>query len=120
MYLCVISTVWLHSLNLILCDSVAWCLQAFTLYEEEISDSKAQLAAATLIFATLQRITCFTEENHNPMRSQCAVGAAKLLKKSDQCRAVNVCAHLFWSGKTRDTDEQEVSVMEKTHSDGFK
>jgi len=85
------------------------CVKAFTLYEEEISDSKAQLAAATLIFATLQRITCFTEENHNPMRSQCAVGAAKLLKKPDQCRAVSICAHLFWSGTTRDTDGQEVS-----------
>jgi len=81
------------------------------LYEEEISDSKAQLAAATLIFATLQRITCFTEENHNPMRSQCAVGAAKLLKKPDQCRAVAICAHLFWSGTTRDIDGQEVRSM---------
>ena len=86
------------------------CVQAFTLYEEEISDSKAQLAAATLIFATLQRVTCFTEENHNPMRSQCAVGAAKLLKKPDQCRAVSVCSHLFWSGVTRDTDGQQVSL----------
>jgi len=85
-------------------------VQAFTLYEEEISDSKAQLAAATLIFATLQRVTCFTEENHNPMRSQCAVGAAKLLKKPDQCRAVSICAHLFWSGTTRDTDGQEVGT----------
>jgi len=90
------------------------CLQAFTLYEEEMSDSKAQLSAATLIFATLQRITCFTEENHNPMRSQCAVGAAKLLKKPDQCRAVSVCAHLFWSGTTRDTNGQEVSVQWQT------
>ena len=42
------------------------------------------------------------------MRSQCAVGAAKLLKKPDQCRAVSVCAHLFWSGTTREADGQEV------------
>jgi len=47
------------------------------------------------------------------MRSQCAVGAAKLLKKSDQCRAVNTCAHLFWSGRTRDTDQQEVSLFHR-------
>jgi vacuolar protein sorting-associated protein 35 len=82
--------------------------QAFTLYEEEISDSKAQLSAATLIFATLERITCFGEENHNPMRSQCAVGAAKLLKKPDQCRAVVICSHLFWSGRTREVGEQQL------------
>lgn len=42
------------------------------------------------------------------MRSQCAVGAAKLLKKPDQCRAVSICAHLFWSGTTRETDGQEL------------
>ena len=34
--------------------------QAFSLYEDEISDSKAQLAAITLIIATFQQITCFS------------------------------------------------------------
>lgn len=33
--------------------------QAFTLYEDEISDSKAQLAAITLIIATFEQINCF-------------------------------------------------------------
>ena len=34
--------------------------QAFSLYEDEISDSRAQLAAITLIIATFQQMKCFS------------------------------------------------------------
>merc|ERR1712098_720502 len=78
--------------------------QAFSLYEDEISDSKAQLAAITLIIATFQRMSCFSEENHDPLRSQCALAAAKLLKKPDQCRGVLAFSHLFWSGASKSTE----------------
>ncbi|CAG7838063.1 unnamed protein product [Allacma fusca] len=74
--------------------------QAFSLYEDEISDSKAQLAAITLIIATFEQMGCFGEENHEPLRKQYPLAAAKLLKKPDQCRAVGTCSHLFWSGKS--------------------
>lgn len=83
-------------------------MQAFSLYEDEISDSKAQLAAITLIIGTLEQMTCFSEENHNPLRTQCALAASKLLKKPDQCRGVQVCSHLFWSGKTSTNNGEEV------------
>ncbi|EHB15393.1 Vacuolar protein sorting-associated protein 35 [Heterocephalus glaber] len=69
--------------------------QAFSLYEDEISDSKAQLAAITLIIGTFERMKCFSEENHEPLRTQCALAASKLLKKPDQGRAVSTCAHLL-------------------------
>ena len=84
-------------------------MQAFSLYEDEISDSKAQLAAITLIIGTLEQMTCFSEENHNPLRTQCALAASKLLKKPDQCRGVQVCSHLFWSGKTSSNNGEEVN-----------
>ncbi|XP_037941563.1 vacuolar protein sorting-associated protein 35-like [Teleopsis dalmanni] len=73
--------------------------QAFSLYEDEISDSKAQLAAITLIMSTFEQMSCFGEENAEPLRTNCALAAAKLLKKPDQCRGVVACAALFWSGK---------------------
>ncbi|XP_075165335.1 vacuolar protein sorting 35 [Haematobia irritans] len=73
--------------------------QAFSLYEDEISDSKAQLAAITLIMSTFEQMTCFGEENADPLRTNCALAASKLLKKPDQCRGVVACAALFWSGK---------------------
>ena len=53
-------------------------------------------------------MTCFSEENHDPLRTQCALAASKLLKKPDQCRGVQVCSHLFWSGKTRTNSGKEV------------
>lgn len=82
--------------------------QAFSLYEDEISDSKAQLAAITLIIGTFERMRCFSEENHEPLRTQCALAASKLLKKPDQCRAVSICAHLFWSGRSTDKNGEEI------------
>jgi len=76
--------------------------QAFAIYEEEVGDSKAQLVAISLIVATFERTVNFSEENHEPLRSQCARASSKLLKKPDQCRGVSLCAHLFWSGKHRE------------------
>jgi len=81
--------------------------QAFSLYEDEISDSRAQLAAITLIISTFQALTCFNEENYAPLRSQCALAAGKLLKKPDQCRAVLQVTHIFWSGKSKATGDVE-------------
>ena len=37
------------------------------------------------------------------MRSQCALAAANLLKKPDQCRGVLAVSHLFWSGANQAT-----------------
>lgn len=82
--------------------------QAFTLYEDEISDSKAQLAAITLIVGTLEQMSCFSEENAEPLYTQCGLAASKLLKKPDQCRGVATCSHLFWSGKSLATNREEV------------
>lgn len=87
--------------------------QAFSLYEDEISDSKAQLAAITLIIGTFERMKCFSEENHEPLRTQCALAASKLLKKPDQGRAVSTCAHLFWSGRNTDRNGEEVGRSER-------
>ncbi|XP_044263699.1 vacuolar protein sorting-associated protein 35 isoform X1 [Tribolium madens] len=82
--------------------------QAFALYEDEISDSKAQLAAITLIVGTLEQISCFSEENSDPLQTQCALAASKLLKKPDQCRGVATCSHLFWSGKSLASNREEI------------
>nr|KAF6412220.1 VPS35 retromer complex component [Rousettus aegyptiacus] len=53
--------------------------QAFSLYEDEISDSKAQLAAITLIIGTFERMKCFS-----------------------------TCAHLFWPIRNTDRNGEEL------------
>eukprot|EP00249_Psilotum_nudum_P022226 c28423_g1_i1 orf=912-2582(+) len=70
--------------------------QAFVLYEEEISDSKAQITAIHLMIGTLQRMNVFGVENRDTLTHKATGYSAKLLKKPDQCRAVYACSHLFW------------------------
>lgn len=92
-------------------ESVAYdfMTQAFSLYEDEISDSKSQLAAITLIMSTFEQMSCFNEENAEPLRTNCALAAAKLLKKPDQCHGVIICASLFWSGKKKSEEMKDAN-----------
>ncbi|XP_051140548.1 vacuolar protein sorting-associated protein 35A-like isoform X2 [Andrographis paniculata] len=70
--------------------------QAYILYEEEITDSKAQVTSTYLIIGTLQRMRVFGVENRDALTHKATGYSAKLLKKPDQCRAVYACSHLFW------------------------
>lgn len=90
-------------------ESVAYefMSQAFLLYEEDISDSKQQISALTMLIGTLENMTCFTEENYSPLLSKCTLQSTKLVKKPDQCRCAALCAHLFWSGKLVDAAEEK-------------
>lgn len=76
--------------------SYEFLTRAFTIYEEEISESKAQFNAITLIIGTLQTLTCFSDENCDTLVTKVAQYSAKLLKKPDQGRAVASVSHLFW------------------------
>ena len=79
----------------------ALILQAFTVFEEDISDSKEQMCALLLIVGTFERMQSLGEENHETLRTNCTRSATSLLKKADQCRTVATCAHLFWSGRVK-------------------
>lgn len=72
--------------------------QAFIVYEEEISDSRAQFVAINLIISTLLQMMSFGQENYDALVTKATQHSAKLLQKPDQCRAVYNCAHLFWMG----------------------
>ncbi|KAF9906407.1 Vacuolar protein sorting-associated protein 35 [Lobosporangium transversale] len=71
-------------------------VQAFTIYEESISESRAQFQAITLMVGTLQTTSCFNVDHYDTLITKCALHGAKLLKKPDQCRAVYTCSHLWW------------------------
>eukprot|EP00842_Homolaphlyctis_polyrhiza_P000883 jgi/Hompol1/1796/HPOL_004967-RA len=72
-------------------------VQALTLYEESVSESKAQVSAMTQIIATLYTITVFGFENYETLITKCAVHCSRLLKRVDQCRGVMLVSHLFWA-----------------------
>ncbi|KAF2453285.1 vacuolar protein sorting-associated protein-like protein 35 [Lineolata rhizophorae] len=75
--------------------------QAFTIYEESISDSRAQFQAVCVIAAGLHTTRGFSKENYDTLITKCALHGSKLLKKPDQCRAVYLASHLWWATEIR-------------------
>ena len=76
--------------------------QASILYEDELSDSKAQVRALISMVGTLLSCRNFSEEDYDTLITKTTQYGAKLLKKPDQCRMVTMCSHLFWVGKAED------------------
>ena len=71
--------------------------QAFTIYEESVSDSRAQFQAVCIIAGALCECRGFTRENYDTLITKAALHGSKLLKKPDQCRAVYLASHLWWA-----------------------
>ena len=71
--------------------------QAFTVYEDSISDSRAQFQAVCILAGALQITRGFGKENYDTLVTKAALHGSKLLKKPDQCRAVYLASHLWWS-----------------------
>ncbi|KAF9165909.1 Vacuolar protein sorting-associated protein 35 [Actinomortierella ambigua] len=92
-------------------------VQAFTIYEEAISESKAQYQAILLMVGTLQTTSCFNLDHYDTLITKCALHGAKLLKKPDQCRAVYTCSHLWW-GTTIVSQNDEGEEAPSPYRDG--
>jgi len=71
-------------------------VQAFTVYEESISESRAQLQAVALIVGTLQGAKVFSSDNFDTLITKAALHGAKLLKKPHQSSAVSLASHMWW------------------------
>ncbi|KAJ1028039.1 hypothetical protein NDA13_003489 [Ustilago tritici] len=75
-------------------------VQSFTIYEESISESRAQLHAIGLIVSTLQTARVFGTDNYDTLITKAALHGAKLLKKPHQAAAVMMASHLWWQTET--------------------
>lgn len=71
--------------------------EAFSIYEESISESRAQFQAIACIIGSLQRTRVLSFEKYDRLITKAAMHSAKLLKKPDQCRAIYLSSHLWWS-----------------------
>ncbi|OLL22782.1 Vacuolar protein sorting-associated protein 35 [Neolecta irregularis DAH-3] len=71
--------------------------QAFTIYEDSISESRTQYQALMIISGGLYNTKSFGNENYENLITKAALHGAKLLKKPDQARAVYSASHLWWS-----------------------
>ncbi|WWC99767.1 hypothetical protein V866_006672 [Kwoniella sp. B9012] len=73
-------------------------VQAFVIYEESISESRAQLQAITGIISALQTTRSFGNDNYDTLITKAALHGSKLLKKSHQATAVLYASHMWWQG----------------------
>jgi len=62
--------------------SYEFVTQAFLVYEDEISDSRAQFNAITYIVACLQSFRSFGKENYDTLVTKATQHSLKLLKKN--------------------------------------
>lgn len=88
--------------------------QAFTIYEEAVSDSRAQFQAVCIIAGALHDTRNFSKENYDTLITKCALHGSKLLKKPDQCRAVYLASHLWWAvpiAAKGEEDEKGVRIL---------
>ena len=96
--------------------------QAFTVYEEAISDSRSQFQAICIIAGALSSCSDkFGRENYDTLITKAALHGSKLLKKPDQCRAVYLASHLWWAIEKgeKSEDSKEVSSISEAFSSPF-
>lgn len=93
--------------------SYEFYVQAFTVYEDSINESRAQLQAITLIISTLQGAKIFTEDNYDVLITKAALHGAKLLKKPHQSTAVHLASHMWWQTNSVSTEEPASSPVDK-------
>ena len=82
--------------------------QALEIYEEEISDSREQIASLHLLIGSLSKCQNFDKENMDSLIHKTTVFSSRLLRKEDQCRMAYTCSHLFWGSKESDQDGEAV------------
>ena len=92
-------------------------VQAFTVYEDSISESRAQLQAITLLIGTLASAKVFGVDNYDTLITKAALHGAKLLKKSHQATAVGLASHLWWQeAQAVEGDREAVQEVEQAGS----
>lgn len=100
------------------------------MYEDSISESRAQLQAITLIIGTLAGAKVFGVDNYDTLITKAALHGAKLLKKSHQATAVGLASHLWWQEAPPPADvdaevesekkvsTEKVAAKEETNGEG--
>lgn len=71
-------------------------VQSFSIFEESISDSRAQLQTIGLLIGSLYKSRVFSAENYDTLTTKAALYGAKLLKRPHQATAVLLASRLWW------------------------
>jgi vacuolar protein sorting-associated protein 35 len=94
-------------------------VQAFSVYEDSISESRAQLAAITLIIGTLQGARVFNIDGYDTLITKAALHGARLLKKQHQATAVHAASHLWWQEPVLEEGEVDGPAVKESEKAAF-
>jgi vacuolar protein sorting-associated protein 35 len=86
--------------------------QAYTVYEDDIAESREQFDSIRLIIGALQAMKNFDDESYDTLITKTAQHSSRLLKKPDQCIAVAMCSHLFFSSDSEKSYKDSKRVLE--------
>lgn len=76
--------------------------QAYIIFEEEVTESDAKVAALNLIVSTLYTLTCFGSDNFETLSANAVSYSNKLLKKNLQAEAITLSSHLFFCNSRKE------------------
>ena len=82
--------------------------EAFTIYEQQISDTKIQIRLLNVMTSTLCMMRSLSVEHYDIVSTKVCQYSSKLMKKPDQCRAATQCSHLFVSKILPDTHRNKI------------
>lgn len=82
--------------------------EAFLIYEAEITESSAQQSAMKKMVGILLSCDCFEKNDYEALITKTTQYAARSLKKTDQCRMVLLCSHLFFKDECSYQNPQRV------------
>ncbi|GMM31050.1 retromer subunit [Martiniozyma asiatica (nom. inval.)] len=101
------------------CSLVSVCyeffIEAFIIYEELLIDSKTQYQALLSIMnklVVMYDLISLSLEDFEKLTTKAAIYGSRLLKKTDQCRAVYNASHLWWIIK--EVDDENLSASTAT------
>ncbi|CAD7963138.1 unnamed protein product [Amoebophrya sp. A25] len=86
--------------------------QALSVFEEDVQESRGQFRCINLMVGVLQQLNCLEEAVYDGFCTKITQFGAKLLKKPQQVKAINICSHLFWN-KTRQASGQVQQCLQK-------
>jgi vacuolar protein sorting-associated protein 35 len=76
-------------------------VEAFTVYEELISESKQQFNAIQKIIHSLLQSVVFGYENYETLITKALIHSSRLLKRADQCKAILLASNLFFPEQSK-------------------
>jgi vacuolar protein sorting-associated protein 35 len=79
--------------------------QAFSVYEDEINDSKVQVRSISSMISCLVCCNMLEKGDYEALITKTAQSGARLVKKQDQCKIILLCSHLFY----RIPDDENIS-----------